>query len=72
MTTDKMSDADKKLRQSRSEIDEAEKVAVNTLSRLKEQRETLERSKRRLDDVGKDLNDSNKTVDTMNSTCLIG
>jgi len=65
-----MKEADSKLRQSRSEIADAEQVATNTLTRLREQREILEKSKRKIEDVGKDLSDSNKTVDSL-STCTI-
>lgn len=69
--TDKMKQADEQLGQSRREIIEAEQVASHTLARLREQRETLQRSKSRLDEVNKDLKDSNATVDRMASNCVI-
>ena len=67
----KMREADDQLRRSRTEIAEAENVAVSTLARLKEQRETLNRTRSVLETANKDLSESNKTVDQMNSSCNI-
>ena len=68
----KLRQADEKVRQSRLEIAEAEQSATSTLTRLQEQREKLQRSKMKLDEAGKDLSESNSTVDSMASNCLVG
>lgn len=58
----------KKLDESRRTALETEEIAVGTLSELKKQRERIQETRRKADQVDENLRQSTKTLNSMNSS----
>ena len=70
-STNKLKKANEQLNESIATVDETEKIATQTLTRLREQRESIQRSKNRMEDVDKNLQQSEKSISSLENNCLV-
>ena len=69
--TDKLKKSNDQLKDSITTIDETEKIASDTLARLREQRESIQRSKVRMEDVDQNLKESETAINKLDSSCVV-
>ena len=66
-----MKKANDQLNASISTVGETEQIAAQTLARLREQRESIQRSKTRIEEVDQNLNESGSLLSKMDGNCAI-
>ena len=71
IASDKLKKSNEQLEESIKTVGETEQLASQTLARLREQRESIQRSKLRMEDVDKNLKDSEATVNRMDNSCVV-
>ncbi len=69
--TDKLKKSAEQLDESISAMGETEQIASQTLVRLREQRESIQRSKSRMEDVDHNLKESDATIARLDSSCVV-
>ena len=69
--TDKLKKSNAQLDESIKTVGESEQIAAQTLARLREQRESIQRSKVRMEEVDQNLKESESTISRLDSTCVV-
>jgi vesicle transport through interaction with t-SNAREs protein 1 len=70
-STERLQESSKRLDETRRTALETEDIAVGALAELRKQREQLQGTRKKVDQVDANLNESNKTINSMNSGCVV-
>jgi vesicle transport through interaction with t-SNAREs protein 1 len=70
-STERLKESSKRLDETRRTALETEDIAIGTLAELRKQREQLQGTRKKVDQVDANLNESNKTINSMNSGCVV-
>lgn len=70
-STERLKESSKRLDETRRTALETEDIAIGTLGELRKQREQLQGTRKKVDQVDANLNESNKTINSMNSGCVV-
>lgn len=70
-STERLQESSKRLDETRRTALETEDIAMGTLAELRKQREQLQGTRKKVDQVDANLNESNKTINSMNSGCVV-